>query len=70
MEIVTLEGIVEQGKIKLKDNVHLPEKTRVYVIVPQLESTTGNHVYSPRLAHPEQARNFKMQIIEDSDAEL
>ncbi len=34
VEIVTLEGIVEQGKIKLKDNVHLPEKTRVYVIVP------------------------------------
>jgi hypothetical protein len=65
MEIVALEGIVEQGQIKLKDNVQLPEKTKVYVIVPQFDDAMGNRVYSPRLAHPEQAKDFKMQIIKD-----
>lgn len=65
MEIVTLEGVVEQGQIRLKGNVQLPEKTKVYVIVPQTESTIGRRVYSPRLAQPEQSQDFKMQIIKD-----
>ncbi len=65
MKIVTLEGIVERGQIKLKDDVHLPENTQVYVIVPQAEAITGNRIYSPRLAHPEQAREFEARILKD-----
>ncbi len=37
MNIVTLEGIVEQGHIRLLSQVELPENTRVFVIVPTLE---------------------------------
>ena len=68
MSVVTFEGIVEHGQIRLKDDVRLPEKAQVYVIVPDIQFNLhieqGARVYSPRLAHPEQAADFKMQVIE------
>jgi hypothetical protein len=36
--ISTFEGIVENGKIRLRDNVMLPENTKVYVVIPGLET--------------------------------
>jgi hypothetical protein len=51
--------------------VTLPEHTKVYVVIPDVEIAAQAHVYSPRLAHPEQAADFAKQIIEVSaDAEL
>ena len=71
MTIPTFEGIVEKGQIRLRDNVVLPENTRVYVVIPDLESAPTAHVYSPRLVHPEQAGDFVKQVIEvSSDAGL
>ncbi len=35
MSIPTYKGIVENGVIKLEINVKLPEKTEVYVVVPE-----------------------------------
>jgi hypothetical protein len=64
VSIVTLEGIVERNRIRLKTNVRLPENTKVYVIVPDMQVEQVAHVYSPRLAHPEQAADFKMEIVE------
>lgn len=64
MAILTLEGIVEQGRIRLPDNVTLPERTKVYVLVPDAGTTPQAHVPSPRLAHPEQAADFAKQIVE------
>jgi len=38
---------------------------------PDVQITAQAHVYSPRLAHPEEAADFAKQIIEVSaDAEL
>jgi len=34
MSVSTYKGTVENGQIKLKINVKLPEKTEVYIIVP------------------------------------
>lgn len=71
MAILTVEGIVENGQIRLCEPVVLPEQTRVYVVVPALEVLPQAHIASPRLAHPEQAVDFVKQIIEVSaDAEL
>ena len=71
MGIVTLEGIVEQGQIKLAGNVRLPEQTKVYVVVPDMQVTQTVHVHSPRLAHTEQAADFALEVIEPSpDASL
>lgn len=71
MAVSTLEGIVENGRIRLPDNVRLPDNTRVYVVVPDYEAVPQGHVYSPRLVHPEQAADFAKQVIEVvNDAEL
>ncbi len=34
MSVLTFEGIVENGQIRLKTGFHLPDKTKVYVVVP------------------------------------
>ena len=71
MPILTLEGIVENGQIRLRDQVTLPEHTKVYVVIPEVETVPQAHVHSPRLVHPEQAEDFAKQVIEVSaDAEL
>jgi len=66
MGIVTYEGIVELGQIRLKDDVRLPDKTRVYVVVPDIEIGKTARISSPRLAHAEQMEDFKMEVIEES----
>ena len=66
MGIVTLEGVVEHGQIRLRDDIRLPDKTKVYVIVPDIQIKRGAHIVSPRLAHPEQAVDFEMEVIEGS----
>ncbi len=66
MSVITLEAIVEHGQIKLSGNVHLPENTRVYVIVPSEQMEHAARVVSPRLAHPDQAADFEMQVVEET----
>ena len=71
MGVVTFEGIIEHGQIRLKTNVRLPDNTKVYIVVPYLQITEVAHLFSPCLAHPEQAVDFKMEIVEESpDASL
>ena len=71
MAISTFEGIVENGQIRLRDNVTLPENTKVYVVIADLEAAPKAHVYSPRLVHPEQAGDFAKQVMElSADAGL
>lgn len=71
MSIITLEGVIDNGQVRLRDNVRLPDNTRVYVVVPDFQVEEVAHIYSPRLAHPEQAADFKMEVVEESsDADL
>jgi hypothetical protein len=68
MSIVTLEGIVEHGQIRLSGNVRLPDSTKVYVIVPGLEVEQVARLASPRLARPEQVSDVALQVrAEDPD---
>jgi len=64
MSISTFEGIVVNGAIRLQGNVTLPEKARVYVIIPDSEAAPRARVYSRRLVHPEQAGDFTKKIVE------
>jgi hypothetical protein len=65
MSAATFEGVVEQGQIKLDSDVRLPDGTKVYIVVPDIEiEEKGVHLHSPRLAHPEQAADFEMEVIE------
>jgi len=71
MTISTFEGIVENGQIRLRNNVTLPENSKVYIIIPDFETAPQARVSSPRLVHPEQAADFAKKIVEVSaDAEL
>jgi hypothetical protein len=71
MPILTVEGVVENGQVRLRENVVLPERTRVYLVIPDVEAAPPAHVHSPRLAHPEQAADFAKQVMEVStDADL
>jgi hypothetical protein len=62
----TIEGIVENGQVRLLENIHLPENTRVYVVIAESKASRPAHVYSPQLAHPEQAGDFVKQVVEVS----
>jgi hypothetical protein len=69
MSIVTLEGVVEHGQIRLTNDVQLPDHTKVYIIVPSVVVEQTAHTSSPRLVRPEQVADFTLEIIEDtSDA--
>jgi hypothetical protein len=65
MGVVTFEGIVEQGQIRLESNVRLPDQTKVYIVVPGMQIEKVAYIFPPRLAHPEQAADFEMEIIEE-----
>jgi hypothetical protein len=66
MQVTAFEGVVENGQIRLTTKISLPERTKVYVIIPGLETKKVFHVYSPRLVHPGQAADFKKEIIEEA----
>ena len=63
MTAVTIEGIVEGGQIRLQGNIRLPDDTKVYVVVPDMQIEQVARIVRPRLAHPEQAADFKMEIV-------
>jgi hypothetical protein len=64
MSITGIEGIVENGQIRLLGNVSLPEKTTVYVVVPEPETKLPAKILSPRLVNREQVDDFAKQILE------
>ena len=71
MKVMTYEATVENGQIRLSESVRLPEKARVFVVVPGIGGESRVHVGSPRLAQPERAADFVMDVVEESrDASL
>lgn len=65
-KLATFEGVVENGHVTLPPDADIPEKTRVYVLVPDVETRKRLYIASPRLVHPEQAKDFEMEVIEDT----
>jgi len=61
---VTYEGHVENGQIKLDENVKLPEKAKVYVVIPEASGTRTLRIMSPRFANPADAADFKKVVVE------
>lgn len=67
------EGIVEDGKIRLKGEVKLLENAKVYVIMPDLKTDKKKviQLLLPRLVHREDAARFKMQVtVEKPNARI
>jgi uncharacterized lipoprotein YbaY len=66
MKVVTYEGVVENGCVHVPAGVSLPEKARVYVVIPEvfeLDAPRRVRAPSPRLAHPEQAKDFVKEVV-------
>ena len=63
MNVATFEGIVENGQIRLPDNIRVPERTKVYVVIPGESQPSATRLMSPRLVHPEQAKDFEITVI-------
>lgn len=71
MSVMTLEGVVEQGQIRLNSNVRLKEHTKVLVVVPDYGPDETRRIVSPRLVRADQLVDFEMEIIEGAaDANL
>ncbi len=71
MGVTTIEGVVENGQIRLPAAVRLPERAKVYVLIPDVEVQTVAYIGSPRLVHPEQAADFAKEVLEEpSDGDL
>ena len=66
MAILTVEGTVENGQIRLPDHMVLPEHTKVYVVIPDAEAPPPTRAYGSRLVHPEQAVDFTKQVISET----
>ena len=67
MPPVVIEGFIESGTVRLRENISLPERTRVLVIVDGFAgpgTVPSTRIRSPRLAHPEQSRDFRKHIVE------
>jgi hypothetical protein len=59
--VTTIEGIVENGNIRLREPVSLPENARVYVVVPDVPPKKTAHVRSPHIVYPQDAAKFQKQ---------
>ena len=71
MSVTAIEAVVENGQIRLPSSVRLPERAKVYVLIPDAEVPPTFYVGSPRLAHPEQVADFRKEVIEEGpDASL
>ncbi|MCI0535392.1 MAG: hypothetical protein L0Z50_09190 [Verrucomicrobiales bacterium] len=64
MSVTTFEGVVENGQIRLPADICLPEKAKVYVIIPNGPVPAPAFLASPRLVRPEEAIDFKKEVIE------
>jgi hypothetical protein len=62
--VTAIEGVVENGKIRLSEDVHLAENTRVYVIVADMKQQPESQVRTPRLANSNQLKDFRKQVLE------
>lgn len=69
MQITTIEGVVKNGQILLSEDVKLPESTKVYVLVPDVQRQTAR-IMSPRLVDKERMKDFDREIIEIEDEEI
>jgi hypothetical protein len=71
MSVETYEGILEKGKIRLKEGAKLPDHAKVYLIVTDITFDVKIsrkkiiQVLTPHLAHREDAARFKMKVTKE-----
>ncbi|MCE9553958.1 MAG: hypothetical protein K8T91_11360 [Planctomycetes bacterium] len=64
------EGTIVNGKVQLPAGVNLPEGLRVLVTAPNPQQPPRGYVRTPRLAIPQQAQDFQMEVEEMGNASV
>lgn len=64
--MVTYEAVIENGHVRLAPGVDLPDRARVFVVVPDQTETPGPRIWSPRLVHPHDAAGFRMEVRDEA----
>ena len=64
MGMLAIEGIVENGQIKLDKDIRLAEHTKVMVVIPDTTALPTATIRSPRLSDPKQAAFLKKKVIQ------
>ena len=55
----TFEGTVENGLVRLSEGVVLPDRAKVYVVLPDVVGGTAPSIRSPRLLRSRAGRGFR-----------
>ncbi len=69
MQVTTIEGIIKNGQVQLSEVLNLPDATKVYVVVPDLNRLRAR-VKSPHLVDKSKIKDFEKEMIETEDDEL
>jgi len=56
---------VVNGQIQLTTEIQLPNKTKVYVVIPNVQPNPTARIVTPRLANPKQAKDFKLEVVSE-----
>ena len=71
MGVVTIEGKIQEGQVLLPDGLHLPNRAKVYIVIPDEESEVIElpplpsvvSMRSPRFANPKDATQFEKIVV-------
>jgi uncharacterized protein (DUF433 family) len=63
MSLATFEGVVEHGQIKLKNGASLPDKAKVYIVVPNEEAIKRENAAGKAYQYLEQRPDKKTQEL-------
>jgi len=66
----TEESMVESGDDTLPADEEISDQTGVKVLLPDLDPKRTYKVMSPRLAHPEQSKDFEKQVIDETQDDV
>ena len=70
-KLATYECVVENGHVTLPPDVDIPNETRVYVLVPDVNTQRTLQILTPRLVDQTQAKDFVKEVVEETpDASL
>jgi hypothetical protein len=67
MNVITYEGIVENGCVHVPPGITLPEKAKVYVVIPDVSNCSTPRtlrISSPHLANIDDAKKLVMEVLD------
>jgi hypothetical protein len=71
MKGTTYEATVQDGRVVLPEDAHIPDSTRVHVVVPEADDAHRVRMMTPRLVHRCEAADFTMLVeLEGNGARL